>query len=100
MQPQASVPVRFEQGHAQWGVPRTWTDDDVPHVVAHQFVHDDHGLCGRRIHSHILANVADNVVSELFDPQVWREVPGFDFTDITYHRAVDSGTVRIAFDRP
>ncbi|GAB3911150.1 hypothetical protein GCM10029964_116340 [Kibdelosporangium lantanae] len=27
-------------------------------------------------------------------------MPGFDFTDITYHRAVDSGTVRIAFDRP
>jgi naphthoate synthase len=39
-------------------------------------------------------------VSELFDPSAWREVPGFDFTDITYHRAVDSGTVRIAFDRP
>jgi naphthoate synthase len=44
--------------------------------------------------------VSANVVSELFDPQAWREVPGFDFTDITYHRAVDSGTVRIAFDRP
>ena len=27
-------------------------------------------------------------------------VDGFDFTDITYHRAVDHGTVRIAFDRP
>ena len=27
-------------------------------------------------------------------------MPGFDFTDITYHRAVDQGTVRIAFDRP
>nr|CEL15029.1 Naphthoate synthase [Kibdelosporangium sp. MJ126-NF4]CTQ93375.1 Naphthoate synthase (EC 4.1.3.36) [Kibdelosporangium sp. MJ126-NF4] len=27
-------------------------------------------------------------------------VPGFDFTDITYHRAVDQGTVRIAFNRP
>ena len=39
-------------------------------------------------------------VSELFDPSAWREVPGFDFVDITYHRAVDSGTVRIAFDRP
>jgi naphthoate synthase len=39
-------------------------------------------------------------VSELFDPGAWRVVPGFDFTDITYHRAVDSGTVRIAFDRP
>ena len=30
----------------------------------------------------------------------WREVAGFDFRDITYHRAVDQGTVRIAFDRP
>jgi naphthoate synthase len=40
------------------------------------------------------------VVSELFDPAAWRDVPGFAFTDITYHRAVDQGTVRIAFDRP
>ena len=40
------------------------------------------------------------VVSELFDAAAWTEVPGFDFTDITYHRAVDQGTVRIAFDRP
>lgn len=39
-------------------------------------------------------------VSALFDPTRWREVPGFDFSDITYHRAVDQGTVRIAFDRP
>jgi naphthoate synthase len=31
---------------------------------------------------------------------VWKEVEGFDFTDITYHRAVDQGTVRIAFNRP
>ena len=40
------------------------------------------------------------MVSELFDPSAWREVPGFDFDDITYHRAVDHGTVRIAFNRP
>jgi naphthoate synthase len=45
-------------------------------------------------------------VSEIFDPSAWREVAGFDFTDITYHRAIDPasgqdvGTVRIAFDRP
>jgi naphthoate synthase len=39
-------------------------------------------------------------VSELFDPTAWREVEGFGFTDITYHRAVDQGTVRIAFNRP
>jgi len=38
--------------------------------------------------------------SELFDPDAWRVVPGFDFADITYHRAVETGAVRIAFDRP
>src|SRR6478672_2298755 len=40
------------------------------------------------------------MVSEIFDPQRWRPVEGFSFTDITYHRAVDSGTVRVAFNRP
>lgn len=40
------------------------------------------------------------MVSELFDPAAWRPVDGFTFTDITYHRAVDQGTVRIAFNRP
>jgi naphthoate synthase len=40
------------------------------------------------------------MVSEIFDPSAWQGVEGFDFTDITYHRAVDHGTVRIAFDRP
>ena len=53
--------------------------------------------------------VADRIVSELFDPSMWREVRGpdvggADFTDITYHRHVLGGTdqpvVRIAFDRP
>jgi naphthoate synthase len=44
--------------------------------------------------------VADQDVSELFDPARWKQVEGFDFTDITYHRAVDQGTVRIAFNRP
>ncbi|HEX4222220.1 MAG TPA: 1,4-dihydroxy-2-naphthoyl-CoA synthase [Pseudonocardiaceae bacterium] len=42
----------------------------------------------------------ESPVSELFDPTAWRQVPGFEFTDITYHRALDQGTVRIAFDRP
>ena len=42
----------------------------------------------------------DNDVSELFDPAAWLPVAGADFTDITYHRAVDHGTVRIAFHRP
>jgi naphthoate synthase len=40
------------------------------------------------------------VVSALFDPDAWRPVPGFTFSDITYHRAVEHGTVRVAFDRP
>jgi naphthoate synthase len=40
------------------------------------------------------------VVSELFDAAAWDVVPGFRFADITYHRAKNSGTVRIAFDRP
>jgi naphthoate synthase len=44
--------------------------------------------------------VADHQVSELFDSSGWRPVDGFSFTDITYHRAVDTGAVRIAFDRP
>ena len=39
-------------------------------------------------------------ISPLFDPVAWRSVPDFSFTDITYHRSVDSGTVRIAFNRP
>ena len=52
-------------------------------------------------------------VSAIFDPTRWREVEGFEFTDITYHRhigpareaaegaePVDQPTVRIAFHRP
>ncbi len=40
-------------------------------------------------------------VSEIFDPDAWGPVSGFeDLTDVTYHRAVEQGTVRIAFDRP
>ena len=39
-------------------------------------------------------------VSATFDADAWDEVPGFDFTDITYHRARGVGCVRIAFDRP
>ncbi len=41
-----------------------------------------------------------NKVSEIFDPSLWKEVKGFNFTDITYHRAIDQGTVRIAINRP
>jgi naphthoate synthase len=49
-------------------------------------------------------------VSAIFDQARWRDVDGFAFTDITYHRhvgaragsdaVVDLPTVRIAFDRP
>ncbi len=43
-------------------------------------------------------------VSDTFDPTQWREVAGFELTDVTYHRHTaagrDSGVVRIAFDRP
>ena len=35
-----------------------------------------------------------------WQPELWREVEGFDFTDITYHRAVEVPAVRIAFNRP
>jgi naphthoate synthase len=39
--------------------------------------------------------------SEIFDPAAWVPVGGFDdLTDVTYHRAVHTGAVRIAFDRP
>jgi naphthoate synthase len=42
-----------------------------------------------------------NQVSEIFDAQLWREVQGFEqLTDITYHRHVSLGVVRIAFNRP
>jgi naphthoate synthase len=40
------------------------------------------------------------MISPIFDASQWEPVPGFDFTDLTYHRAKGQGTVRIAFDRP
>jgi len=40
------------------------------------------------------------MISEIFDADAWHPVPGFEFTDITYHRAKAVGAVRIAFDRP
>ena len=40
-------------------------------------------------------------VSQLFDAQVWHEVPGFEeLTDITYHKHATLGMVRVAFNRP
>ncbi len=40
------------------------------------------------------------MVSEIFDPSVWDQVPNFEFTDVTYHRAKAAGVVRVAIDRP
>ncbi len=35
-----------------------------------------------------------------FHPEDWDEVPGFNFTDVTYHRAKHVAAVRVAIDRP
>jgi naphthoate synthase len=40
------------------------------------------------------------VVSELFDPAAWAPVEGFALEDVTYHRALAQGTVRVAINRP
>ena len=39
-------------------------------------------------------------MSTPWQAELWDEVPGFEFTDITYHRAKHVPAVRIAFDRP
>ncbi|MCU1689382.1 MAG: menB, partial [Jatrophihabitantaceae bacterium] len=39
-------------------------------------------------------------VSGPSDPAAWSAVPGLDLADITYHRHIDAGIVRIAFNRP
>lgn len=40
------------------------------------------------------------MVSAIFDKEAWDDVTGFSFQDITYHKAKNQGTVRIALDRP
>ena len=41
------------------------------------------------------------VVSELFDPEVWVDVPGFgELTDVTYHQDRTGRIARVAFNRP
>jgi naphthoate synthase len=40
------------------------------------------------------------VTDNPFQPELWTAVEGFDFSDITYHRSIDSPVVRIAFARP
>ncbi|MDO5726506.1 MAG: 1,4-dihydroxy-2-naphthoyl-CoA synthase [Bowdeniella nasicola] len=46
----------------------------------------------------------DHHDAQPFDSRKWREIEGFNFTDITYHRAIRDGkdfpAVRIAFNRP
>ena len=68
-------------------------------------------------HGDILRAIVGSVsslesVSDTFDPTRWRTIPGFTFSDITYHRGVSRGEsdgasagaslpwVRIAFNRP
>ena len=42
-----------------------------------------------------------NSVSETFDANLWNEVAGFeDLVDVSYHRHVSLGVVRIGFSRP
>jgi naphthoate synthase len=36
----------------------------------------------------------------IFDESLWDIIPGFNFTDITYHRAKNTPCVRVAFNRP
>src|SRR5215471_7033105 len=69
---------------------------DRPRAVGPPADHHHGGLVRHSV------NTGQNwgMVSEIFDPGRWHEVAGFSFTDITYHRAVDSGTVRVAFNRP
>ncbi len=40
------------------------------------------------------------MVSEIFDASRWQSLDAFPFRDITFHRAREQGTVRIAFNRP
>jgi naphthoate synthase len=40
------------------------------------------------------------LISEIFDEGAWTAVEGFEFDDITYHRANNVGAVRVAFNRP
>jgi len=40
------------------------------------------------------------MISEIFNSNDWNKVDEFEFTDITYHKAKNQGTVRIAFNRP
>ena len=47
-----------------------------------------------------MRRVSESATSQPFQSELWQPVDGFDFTDITYHRARSAPVVRIAFDRP
>ena len=38
----------------------------------------------------------NNMDKPIFSPEKWKAVDGFDLQDITYHRSIDSGVVRVA----
>jgi naphthoate synthase len=40
------------------------------------------------------------MISPIFDPNDWNEVPELVFDDITLHKARETGAIRIAFNRP
>ncbi len=40
------------------------------------------------------------MISPIFDPNDWNEVPELVFEDITLHKARETGAIRIAFNRP
>lgn len=40
------------------------------------------------------------MISPIFDPNEWTEVTDVQFQDITFHKAKNTGAVRIAFNRP
>jgi len=63
--------------------------------------------CIRRIHHRRAGGSAHSfetraiITGVTFNPKLWRPVSGFEnLTDITYHRHIDQGTVRAAFNRP
>ncbi len=40
------------------------------------------------------------MISPIFDPSAWNEITDCKFEDITFHKANETGAVRIAFNRP
>lgn len=40
------------------------------------------------------------MISPIFDANEWNEITDFEFKDITFHKAKNTGAVRIAFNRP